>query len=256
MTAIAAETGAVTPDRPAFHALTDHRVVPVTRRLFADGETPVGLYRKLAGDRTGTFLLESAEHGRVWSRYSFVGVRSAATLVERDGRAVWLGDPPAAVRHLPEDPLEAVRTVVDALQSPRLPELPTLSSGLVGYVGYDAVRHLERLPARAEDDLGLPEVAMLLATDLAVLDHHDGTVLLIANAFVSEGAGEAERDAAYDDALARVDAMTAGLATPTPPTVATFDRAARSAAACRSAPGEYAQAVERAKGYIRAGDCF
>jgi len=73
----------------------------VTRRLLADGETPVGVYRKLAGG-PGTFLLESAEHGAgsggtAWSRYSFIGVRSIATLTEREGRAHWLGTPPAGV---------------------------------------------------------------------------------------------------------------------------------------------------------------
>ena len=56
----------------------DRRVIPVSRRLLADGDTPVGLYRKLAGERPGTFLLESAENGRTWSRYSFIGVRSSA----------------------------------------------------------------------------------------------------------------------------------------------------------------------------------
>ena len=67
----------------------------MTRRLLADGDTPVGLYHRLTGGRPGTFLLESAEHGRVWSRYSFVGVRSAATLTEREGSAVWTGQPAA-----------------------------------------------------------------------------------------------------------------------------------------------------------------
>ncbi|HET9944564.1 MAG TPA: helix-turn-helix domain-containing protein, partial [Actinomycetes bacterium] len=75
----------------------DRRVIPVCRRLIADGETPVGVYRKLAGGRSGTFLLESAEHGRVWSRYSFVGVRCAATLTERDGQVHWLGEPPVGL---------------------------------------------------------------------------------------------------------------------------------------------------------------
>ena len=70
--------GTTTPDRAAFEA-RDAPVVAVTRRLLADGETPVGVYRKLAGG-PGTFLLESAEHGASWSRWSFVGVRSAATL--------------------------------------------------------------------------------------------------------------------------------------------------------------------------------
>ena len=63
----------------------------------ADAETPVGVYRKLAKDAPGTFLLESAEHGGVWSRYSIVGAASRATLTERDGRAHWVGEPPVGV---------------------------------------------------------------------------------------------------------------------------------------------------------------
>ena len=59
-----------------------HRVVPVLRELFADGETPVGVYRKLAAGRPGTFLLESAEQGGIWSRFSFVGVDTFGVLTQ------------------------------------------------------------------------------------------------------------------------------------------------------------------------------
>ena len=66
VTAPAPALGAVTPSREEFRELAvAHRVIPVTRRLLADDETPVGVYRKLAGDRPGTFLFESAENGRV-----------------------------------------------------------------------------------------------------------------------------------------------------------------------------------------------
>src|SRR5438034_8246035 len=103
-------TAATGNDEPALDgflaALAEQRVVPVTRRLLADAETPVGAYRKLAAGRPGTFLLESAEHGGVWSRYSFVGVRAVATLSERGGRAVWTGSGP---EDHPSDPLEALR---------------------------------------------------------------------------------------------------------------------------------------------------
>src|SRR6185295_9181212 len=109
-------SGAVLPDEESFVATTK-RVVPVTRRLLADGETPVGVYRKLAGG-PGTFLLESAEQGVAWSRYSFIGVRSAATLIERDGQAAWLGTPPAGVP-LSGDPVTALRKTVAALASPQ-----------------------------------------------------------------------------------------------------------------------------------------
>lgn len=95
----------------------DRRVVPVSRRLLADGDTPVGLYRKLAAERPGTFLLESAENGRTWSRYSFIGVRSDATLTARDGAAHWLGTPPVGVP-VDGDPLEALRATVETLHTP------------------------------------------------------------------------------------------------------------------------------------------
>lgn len=91
-------------------------VTPITRRFLADGETAVGLYRKLADGRPGTFLLESAEHGRSWSRYSFVGVRSTATLTERAGQATWLGTPPPGVP-VDGDPLAALRGTVEALRT-------------------------------------------------------------------------------------------------------------------------------------------
>ena len=68
-----------------------HRVIPVSRTLLADGLTAIGLFETLCTDRAGTFLLESAEAGRSWSRYSFVGVRAAAMLTEQGGQARWLG---------------------------------------------------------------------------------------------------------------------------------------------------------------------
>ena len=238
--------GQTVPDAEAFRAL-DQPVVAVTRRLLADGETPVGVYRKLAGGRPGTFLLESAEQGRQWSRYSFVGVRSAGLLTERDGTALWTGDDDLG---LPDDPLQALAVLSRRLRSPRVPGLPPLTGGLVGCVTYDAVRRMERLPSTAVDDIGMPELSMMLATDLAVLDHADGTVLLIANVVrgISEGS--------YDDALARLDAMCAALAAPAPPSVATLDLDARPDVVRRTSPEEHMARVETVKEHIRAGDAF
>jgi len=113
------ELGAVSPSREVFRELAEgHRVIPVARRLLADDETPIGLYRKLAGDRAGTFLLESAENGRSWSRWSFVGAHCAATLTEVDGQATWLGTPPVGLR-TGGDPLEALRQAVEELRTSR-----------------------------------------------------------------------------------------------------------------------------------------
>ncbi len=242
-------TGATVPDAATFAASAGNTPVrPVLRRLLADGETPVGLYRKLAAGRPGTFLLESAEVGRAWSRYSFVGVRSVATLTEYGGAATWSGQPPAAVPDVVgSDPLAALREVAAALRSPRQPGLPPLTGGLVGYLGYDIVRRLERLPDLAPDELKLPELAMLLTTDLAVLDHYDGSVLLIANALAGE---------AYEACLARLDAMAAALAAPAASTVATLAAAGPPAYRARTHRPDFLAGVEVIKEHIRAGDAF
>ncbi|MEJ2859795.1 anthranilate synthase component I [Actinomycetospora sp. OC33-EN07] len=261
--ASSAPLGAVVPDRAGFHALAaHHRVIPVTRRLLADGETPVGLYRKLAGRRPGTFLLESAAHGESWSRWSFVGARSAATLTEQDGRAVWTGQVPVGLPGGPDDeatwddPLAVLRETLQRLRTDPLPGLPPLTGGLVGYVGYDAVRRLERVGELATDDLQIPELVMLLATDVAALDHHEGTVTLIANAVNWDDSPE-RADAAYDDALARLDRMASELAAPAPSTVATAERPQGAGAVRRRrSPEEHHAAIEVAKERIRAGDAF
>ena len=87
----------VTPSLEEFRRqATERRVIPVYRRLLADAETAIGLYRKLAENRSGSYLLESAEQG-VWSRYSFVGVRSAAVLTEVNGHVAWQGKVPAGL---------------------------------------------------------------------------------------------------------------------------------------------------------------
>ncbi|HEX2074021.1 MAG TPA: anthranilate synthase component I [Geodermatophilus sp.] len=246
--------GVTTPGREEFAAL-DQPMVPVARRLLADGETAVGIYRKLAGNRPGTVLLESAEQGKQWSRYSFVGVRSAGVLTERDGVTQWLGQHiPGITDDLPTDPLAAVRTMARRLRSPRDPDLPPLTGGLVGYLGYDVVRRLERLPATSVDDLGMPELALMLVTDLAVLDHTDGTVLLIANAL--RGAGAGDPGTGWDDAVARLDAMAADLTKAAPPGVATFVPAEPPPVVSNMAPGVFEEGVERVREHIRAGDAF
>jgi anthranilate synthase component I len=250
-------SGAVQPDEETF-VRQNTRVVPVVRRLLADGETPVGVYTKLAGG-PGTFLLESADQGVAWSRYSFIGVRSAATLVERDGRAVWLGEPPAGV---PDggDPVVALRETVAALASPAekpaAEGLPPLTGGMVGYLAYDLIRRFERLPSRAVDDVPVPELGMMLATDLVVLDHHDGSAFLVANAVLRENAAEQDKRAAYHHAVGRLDAMTTALSRPTPPMISTVERVLPGQVVSRTPAGEYQKAVEQAKEAIRAGECF
>jgi anthranilate synthase component I len=245
-------------DLEAFRKLAvDRRVIPVSRRLLADGDTPIGLYRKLAGERTGTFLLESADSGgRSWSRYSFVGVRSAATLTVRDGQAHWLGVPPVGVP-VDGDPLQALRATVETLHTPRdlTAGMPPFTGGMIGYLGYDIVRRLENIGEHGRDALRLPELTMLLTSDLAVLDHWDGTVLLIANA-INHNDRDTGVDEAYADAVARLDAMEADLAKPLDTRPVALPHAVEAEFSMEWGGESFMTAVEDVKERIRAGEAF
>ncbi|MEU6522288.1 anthranilate synthase component I [Streptomyces sp. NPDC046924] len=236
----------------------DRRVIPVTRKLLADGDTPVGLYRKLAAERPGTFLLESAENGRSWSRYSFIGVRSAATLTERAGQAHWEGTPPVGVP-AEGDPLAALRATLETLHTPRdLAHdlgLPPFTGGMVGYLGYDIVRRLEKIGPGERDDLRLPELTMLLTSDLAVMDHWEGSVWLIANA-INHNDLDTGVDEAHADAVARLDAMEADLtrAVAQPPAVLPPSELPDHTALWGGP--DFRAAVEDIKERIRAGEAF
>ena len=244
----------IVPDLAGFRAqAASRRVISVHTRLSADDLTPVALYRLLCGDRELTYLLESAEAG-VWARYSIIGVNSAATLVERDGRAEWLG------RHIvglaDGDPLTVLRATLAALHTPADPDLPPFHSGLVGYLGYDIVRRLERLPDDNPDDVGVPELVMMLASDVAVLDHQDGVVHLIANAVNFDDSDE-RIDAAHTDAVARVQAMVALVQGPRPVlTRAIVDVVPDIDVTRQRTTDDFQDAVRTAQDEIAAGEAF
>jgi len=247
----------ITPDLDGFLAAgAERRVVSVYTRLLADDLTAVALYHRLCGDRANTFLLESVEAG-AWSRYSFVGVRSAATLTQEDGVAQWRwsGRP---ISGLPSgaDPLKVLAETLELLHTPRDPELPPLVSGMVGYLGYDVVRRLERLPDSNPDDLGIPELSMMFASDVAVLDHHSGEVWLVANAINFDGSADRITEA-YADAVARIEAMVADLLRPASSLLAIKTVAAAPAEVRRQrTSAEYESAVAAAIEQIKAGEAF
>ncbi|CAB5077474.1 unannotated protein [freshwater metagenome] len=232
----------------------DYNVIPVFRTLLADSETPLGVYRKLAKNLPGTFLLESAEHGGVWSRYSFIGVHSQATLTELDGKAIWTGTAPAgAPTGIP--PLDALRISAQHLRSPKIPGLPPLTGGLVGYMGYECVRSLEKLPEHSVKDLPLPDLTFMLTSDLAVLDHSEGTITLIANAINWDGS-DSRVDEAFDAAQQRLDRMQEDLLSPLPGHIAQLDKRTTPEYQRNLSEDSYIAGVLQAKKEIVSGEAF
>jgi len=248
----------IRPSREEFHELARaHTVVPVWRELLADLVTPVAAFARVCRDEPG-FLLESVEHGERWSRWSFVGRRAAATLVSRAGRVeVTDGRLPDGI---PTDQgiLAAVEALLDVYRSPSLADLPPLHGGLVGYLGYDVVREVERLPDVPRDDLDLPDAVLSIIGELAAFDHWRQRVMLISNAYVFGEPTDAELDALYDEAVARVDQLAADGASPLDEPLVDPPDPGDPLPEVRSTMGTaaYCAAVEAAKEHVFAGDVF
>ena len=237
--------------------LSDHRVVPVIRELFADGETPVGIYRKLAAGRPGTFLLESAEQGAVWSRYSFIGVSSFGVLTQTDDGAHWLDYGLSAERALgpasPKAPLEAIAHLYERWATPRVPGHPPLTGGLVGFIGWEAIRQIERLPNIPPADFALPGQALSFVSELVVVDHRTGSVLLIAAALND---GLENGDQLWARAQSSLDVLQSRLNEPAEAWLADVDLTIAPAPTPRVSSEAFKAMVERSKQFIVDGDVF
>lgn len=235
-----------------------HAVVPVIQELFSGTETPLSIFEKLARDKTGSFLLESAEQG-VWSRYSFIGVNNRGTLLqEQDGKVNWrsgMGKSALPTGNLDESisGLDAISQIQKAWGSGSISDAPPLVSGLVGLIGWDAIREIERLAPAKEKDFDSPTVALSLFSDLVVVDHLKSTVLLVANIFLD---GELTIESAYEDALARISTMRSDLLRPSDAFLADLDREASADPSHRVDKAVFTASVEKAKEYVRAGDVF
>ena len=181
-------------------------------------------------------------------------MKSQTTLTEKDGQALWIGKPPVGVP-TGVDPLTALRQSVAHLKSPKIDGLPTLTGGLVGYMGYDAVRRLEKLPKSAVRDIELPEISFMLTSDLVVMDHSDGTIILIANAINWDGSSERVDDS-YHDALSRLDRMQKELLGTIAGDVSALPSFDKPIFDRNMSEQDFKSKVEIAKEEIRAGEAF
>jgi anthranilate synthase component 1 len=249
-----------TTTREQFDSLLDgHRVIPVIRELFADGETPVGIYRKLAGGEPGTFLLESAEQGGIWSRYSFIGVSSFGVLTQRADDAIWLDYGLSRERALgampdaPMAPLQALAHLYERWGTPPVAGHPPLTGGLVGFIGWEAIRQIERLPSIPPADFDIPGQALSFVSELVVVDHRSGSVLLIATALND---GEDTGNELWAGAQQRLDRLQARLGEPAEAWLAEVDLTTPADPVSRISSSDFHEVVERAKVHIRDGDVF
>lgn len=230
-------------------------LVPVYKMLPADLETPVSVYLKLSQSGQYSFLLESVEGGEQVGRYSFLGVNPKGSVIVQDGqvRLTLHGETTTRALADGEDPLDAVKAEFERVKPVRLPGLPRFVGGAVGYLSYDSVRYFERLPATAPDDLHVPDAAFLLPDTLVIFDHARHQLLVLANAH-----NEGDADAAYDDAVERIDDVIAALHRPVAASPIKSTSASTNGRELESnmTYDQYEASVNAAKEYIAAGDAF
>ncbi len=227
--------------------------IPLMVEAFADLETPLSLYLKLAfakGDGAYSFLLESVVGGERFGRYSFIGL-PARTLLRVNGfgaqaRTEVVSDG-VVVETSADNPLDFISSYQKRFKVALRPGLPRFCGGLAGYFGYDTVRHIEKKLASScpPDTLGCPDILLLQCEELAVIDNLSGKLYLIV--YADPGQNEA-----YANARRRLRALKEQLKYSVSAPVV---KATQSYPAEREfAKADYLRAVQQAKGMIEAGD--
>jgi len=157
--------------------------IPLIAEAFADLETPLSLYLKLAGGQKHSFLLESVVGGERFGRYSFIGL-PARTLLRVNGWRTEVVTDGAVTEAHDGDPLQFIADYQARFKVALRPGLPRFCGGLAGYFGYDTVRYIEPKLARVRKEGGLdtPDIALLHCEELAVIDNLSGRLYLIVYA--------------------------------------------------------------------------
>ncbi len=233
----------------------DGGMVPVVRECVLDADQPVALLAKLERGPFA-FLLESAEGGERWARYTFLGTEPREAWRYR-GRAVERWTP--ATGWTPDgetgDPIGHAGARLAGLPA-RPAGLPRFAGGAVGFFGYDVVRTLERLPSPPPADPDLPDALLLLADALVVLDNLTGRARIVVHVEVPPGADAHARGAAYDAATARITDWAARLAQPHALPPLALDDGALAEGSCPYPDAAFLRDVAVLKDHIARGDIF
>ncbi len=220
--------------------------IPLIQEAFADLETPLSLYLKLAGGAKYSFLLESVVGGERFGRYSFIGL-PARTLLRTNGFKTEVVTDGQVVEVFEGNPLDFIEAYQQRFKVALRPGMPRFCGGLAGYFGYDAVRYIEPKLAATwkEGGINTPDILLLQCEELAVIDNLSGRLYLIVYA-------DPSRPEAYFNGKKRlgelVDKLRYSVSAPA------VKRGPSYAVEREFSKADYLAAVLRSKEYIAAGD--
>jgi anthranilate synthase component 1 len=224
--------------------------IPVVFETLADLDTPLSTYLKLAKGRY-SYLLESAQGGEEWGRYSIIGL-PCQTVLKVHGHHITIETDGKLIEELDsDDPLGFIESFQDRYKVAEIPELPRFYGGLVGYFGYDSVRYVEKRLAHSTppDPLGTPDILLMVSEDVVVFDNLKGRMQLISLVDPTEP-GIHQRT--YEQLQDRAKALHS--AVPPIPETATNQPVLETDFVSEFGEAGFKEAVEKIRDYIRAGD--
>jgi len=239
-------------------------LIPVTRCLLADVETPLSAYRKIRGQGE-SFLFESVEGGEHLGRYSFVGCNPRAVIRQQGARLEVLQngriieqytiapEPHPPGEKCARDGLVIIEEMLKQFRPVALPGLPRFTGGAVGFIGYEFIHDVEPVvPRPPHDELKTPTMVFLIADELLIFDRVAQTITVLVNAVIDEAASPAE---AYENAVGEIERLIALLEQPVEHVPATVPRELPDVPFVSNVTKEkYFANVLKAKEYITAGD--
>ena len=239
-------------------------LIPVTRRLLADQETPLTAYRKIRGQGE-SFLFESVEGGEHLGRYSFVGCNPRGMIRQTGDQVEWIeggqvlesfkvvGRGGVQNENEVSDGLAVVEKVLANYRPVDIPGLPRFTGGALGFVGHEFIHDIEPVvPRPPEDELGTPTVCFIIADELLVFDRVAQTLTIIVNGIISEGDDPAT---VYTEAASEVERIVSLLEQPSEYKPVSFpEELPEKEFQSNQEKARFLKNVERAKEYISAGD--
>jgi len=249
-----------------------HSLIPVTRTVAADLETPVSAFLRVAAAEPEAFLLESVEGGEHVGRYTFIGIRPYKKMTAHNGHITVTDAGKGRPRTAPGDIFTGLKLALEGHTPARLPGLPPFTAGAVGFFSYDVVRSIEKLPTLAADELHVPDAHLMFFDEVLAFDHVKKAIHLIVTAGARHNLSSrtgtnvgapgpdsrtrVSTTTAYASANRRLDRLERLLNAAIPKPARAKHATGRLKLTPRTPARSFLKAVDKIKQYIVAGDIF